>query len=473
MLEHTYTCDVAIVGGGIGGLMTAYSLNKQNRFLKIVILDKGNFIDHRVCPASKSKECQHCDNCSITTGFGGAGAFSDGKFNAGTAYGGTLADELGERTANEYIQKSLDILDSYASRILRNGIQTYGTDYGLRRRCSQNNLTLVDMNTVHFGTENIRHIMTNLIKEMGGKGVEMHDHVLIEDIEKRDDNYVLTTAFGNVYNARKVVLATGRSGSYLVSKVCKKYKIATETNAVDIGVRVETLDDIWSEFSSRIYEPKILYRTKTFEDMCRMFCFNQGGYVSAENNDGIITANGHSYAHEKKSNNCNFAILSSIKFTEPFDKPTEYVKNYSRMANVVGDGNIIVQRFGDLVRGRRTTQRRLDRSSIRPTLKATPGDLSLVLPYRILTNIIETIYALDRVAPGTANDDTLLYGCEAKYYSLKPQHTCVFSILDGMYLIGDGSGISRGLSQAAAMGLYVADMLGAAFGGNSCESKRN
>ena len=191
-----------------------------------------------------------------------------------------------------------------------------------------------------------------------------------------------------------------------------------------------------------------------------MFCFNQGGIVSAENNGGIITANGHSFADEaRKTDNCNFAILSSIKFTEPFDKPTEYVKSYSQMANIIGAGNVLVQRFGDLVRGRRTTESRLAKNTVKPTLKATAGDISLVLPYRILTNIIETIYALDKVAPGTANDDTLLYGCESKYYSIKPKHDSNFSIRNNLFLIGDGSGICRGLSQSAAMGLYVADKI--------------
>ena len=227
------------------------------------------------------------------------------------------------------------------------------------------------------------------------------------------------------------------------------------SNSVDIGVRVEMKDIIWREFSDKIYEPKILYRTKTFEDRTRMFCFNQGGLVSAENNHGVITANGHSFAEpEKKTENCNFAILSSIHFNGNFNKPTEYAENIARNMNFAGDGNIIVQRFGDLVRGRRTNEHRLSANTVTPTLRAYPGDLSIVLPYRALTNIIETIYALDKVAPGTANPDTLLYGCENKYYSIRPEHNGSFEIMDGVYLIGDGSGITRGLSQSGAMGLF-------------------
>ena len=233
------------------------------------------------------------------------------------------------------------------------------------------------------------------------------------------------------------------------------------SNHVDIGVRVEMKDIIWKEFSDQIYEPKILYKTKTFEDRCRMFCFNKGGLVSAENNHGIITANGHSFAdQDKKTDNCNFAILSSIRFTEPFNQPTEYAESISRLANMIGNGNVLVQRFGDLVRGRRTNDHRLGQNTVVPTLKATAGDISLVLPHRILTNIIETIYALDRVAPGTANDDTLLYGCESKYYSIRPEFmNNKFELIDGVYIIGDGSGICRGLSQSGAMGIYVADCI--------------
>ena len=233
------------------------------------------------------------------------------------------------------------------------------------------------------------------------------------------------------------------------------------SNHRDIGVRVEMKDIIWKEFSSKIYEPKILYKTKTFEDRCRMFCFNQGGLVSAENNHGIITANGHSFAQpEKKTDNCNFAILSSIRFTEPFNQPTEYAESISRLANMIGKGNVIVQRFGDLIRGRRTNDHRLSQNTVVPTLRGTAGDISLVLPHRILTNIIETIYALDKVAPGTANDDTLLYGCESKYYSIRPVFMNEkFELIDGVYIAGDGSGICRGLSQSGAMGIYIADCI--------------
>ena len=449
----TKTYDVAIVGGGIGGLMAAYELAIFNSDLKIIIIEKGNTLEQRNCPAAKGSKCLHCTICSITSGFAGSGAFSDGKYNLGTAYGGTLGEELGEESAMQYIWKVNNILTKFIDK----KIPIYKTDESLRLKCLQNNLRLLDMDVKHFGTDNNFLIMKNLIIFLQGMNVKMISNEEIIQINKHD-LYELLSQNNNSYFAKQVVLATGRNGTDFIQKICSHYHISTSSNAVDLGVRVEMKDDIWREFSSKIYEPKILYKTKTFEDKTRMFCFNQGGIVSSENNDGIISVNGHSFA-EKKTENCNFAILSSIHFTEPFNNPTEYAKSFAQMANIIGDGNVLVQRFGDLIRGRRTNAHRLAQSTVRPTLNATPGDLSLVLPYRILTNIIETIYALNTVAPGCANDDTLLYGVEAKYYSIKPKHDKDFQIYNNIYLIGDGSGICRGLSQSGAMGLYVADKI--------------
>lgn len=449
--------DIVIVGGGIGGLMTAYGLKKQNDSLKVAIIDRGRMINERKCPATNGKSCCHCNVCAITSGFAGAGAFSDGKYNLGTAYGGTLGDELGEDTTMRYINIANDVLSTFIPEGV--DVKAYGTDEVLSLKCLQNNLRLLDMNVRHFGTDNNLLIMSNLIQWLICHNVKLIPNVCVTSILKSSTGYVL---FGNEYkySAKKIILATGRNGSEFIRKVCDTFNVPTSSNAVDIGVRVEMKDAIWREFSSKIYEPKILCRTKTFEDRTRMFCFNQGGIVSAENNDGVITANGHSFADfSKKTDNCNFAILSSINFTEPFDDPTTYAKSFSMMANLIGNGNVLVQRFGDLVRGRRTNEHRLLQNSVTPTLNATAGDLSLALPHRILTNIIETIYALDKVAPGTANDDTLLYGLESKYYSIKPKHDDNFMIYDNIYLIGDGSGICRGLSQSAAMGLYVSDVI--------------
>ena len=456
MPEKSY--DIVIIGGGIGGLMSAYRLHRNNSKLKIAITECGNVLEKRVCPAGKNSICAHCRICSITKGFAGAGAFSDGKFNLGTAYGGTLGEELGEDTANKYINEVDNILNEYCT----SGIpKVYKSNDELRLKCIQNNLRLLDMNVKHLGTDNNFLTMQNLIKAIAGAGTDMFHFYECTKVEKSENGYELYYTNGEVLFAERVIIATGRSGASFVADFCKSHNVKTRSNHIDIGVRVEMKDIIWREFSSKIYEPKILYKTKTFEDRCRMFCFNQGGLVSAENNHGIITANGHSFAQaDKKTDNCNFAILSSIRFTEPFNQPTEYAENISRLANMIGNENVLVQRFGDLIRGRRTNEHRLMQNTVTPTLKATAGDISLVLPHRILTNIIETIYALDKVAPGTANDDTLLYGCESKYYSIRPVFmNNKFELIDGVYIIGDGSGICRGLSQSGAMGIYVADQI--------------
>lgn len=451
--------DIIIIGGGIGGLMAAYRAKQNSPDAKIIIIEKGFTLDKRHCPAGHNKKCIHCNVCSITSGYAGAGAFSDGKFNLGTAYGGTMGDELGEITAMKYINAVDDILRGFSDDYP----ELYKSNEELKLKCLQNNLRLLDMNVRHLGTDKNYSTMMKLIEWLRDNGVELTDLTECLDIEKRDDGYTVFTKRKGIdkeIGSKNVIIATGRSGANFVSGICNKFGIKIEANSVDIGVRVEMKDAIWREFSEKIYEPKILYRTKTFEDRTRMFCFNQGGLVSAENNEGVITANGHSFAQkDKKTDNCNFAILSSIHFAGDFTKPTEYAINIARNMNFAGEGNIIVQRFGDLVRGRRTNDHRLSANSVVPTLKAFAGDLSIVMPYRALTNIIETIYALDKVAPGCANDDTLLYGCENKYYSIKPVHNGDFAVMDGMYLIGDGSGITRGLSQSGAMGLYVADRI--------------
>jgi len=450
--------DVVIIGGGIGGLMAAYRLRQNAPQLKIAITERGNTLEKRHCPASEEKTCVHCKTCSITSGFAGAGAFSDGKFNLGTAYGGTLGEELGDAKATRYIDEVDKILNEYCT----SGIpQVYRSNEELKLKCLQNNLRLLDMNVKHLGTDHNYVTMQNLIRAIAESGTDLFTFYDCSHVEKGEHGYRLHFENGEVLEAAAVIIATGRGGANFVADFCRSFEVPMKSNHIDIGVRVEMKDIIWKEFSDKIYEPKILYKTKTFEDRCRMFCFNKGGLVSAENNHGIITANGHSFAEaEKKTDNCNFAILSSIRFTEPFNQPTEYAENISRLANMIGKGNVLVQRFGDLIRGRRTNEHRLAQNTVSPTLRATAGDISLVLPHRILTNIIETIYALDRVAPGTANDDTLLYGCESKYYSIRPVFkNDRFELVDNVYIIGDGSGICRGLSQSGAMGIYVADCI--------------
>ena len=449
--------DVAIIGGGIGGLMAAYTIKKKTPNKSVIIIEKGGTIESRKCVAQHGKSCAHCKTCSITSGYAGAGAFSDGKFNLGTAYGGTLGNELGEEKALHYILAADNILKEHSDNDYPD---VYKSNDKLKLKCLQNNLQLLDMDVRHLGTDRNLLIMSRFIKTIERIGVILVENEEVTNIKPNADEYIVSCGNNdnNSISAKNIIFAVGRGGTAFLSEFCKQNNIGMKSNAVDIGVRVEMKDSIWNEFSSQIYEPKILYRTKTFEDRTRMFCFNKGGIVSAENNNGIITANGHSYSdNSKRTENCNFAILTSINFTEPFNQPTVYAANISGLANIIGAGNVIVQRFGDLIRGRRTNEHRLSQNTVKPTLKATAGDLSLVLPHRILTDIIETINALDNVAPGTANDDTLLYGCESKYYSVKPTMDDNFLIAPNVYVVGDCSGICRGLSQSAAMGLYVGE----------------
>ena len=459
--------DTIIIGGGIGGLSAAYRLTQNYKNMKILLIEKGPELEKRNCPANKEQNCLHCKTCSITSGIAGAGAFSDGKFNLGTAYGGTLGEELGEENAFDYINAVDNMLTDFNPN---EEVKTYHSDESLKLECLQNNLRLLDMNVKHLGTDANYKTMAELVKYLKTK-INIFTNTTVLKIHNKTENEGFDSEFYKVeYKenrneeianafAKSIIIATGRASGNFVIDTCKHFNVPITSNKVDIGVRVEMKDVIWKKFSDKIYEPKILYKTKTFEDNTRVFCFNKGGLVSAENNRGIITANGHSYVNNR-TDNCNFAILSSMKFTEPFNQPTDYCEKISELGNMLGNNNVIIQRFGDLIRGRRTTTHRLAQNTVIPTLKATPGDISAFMPYRHMSNIIETIYALDKVAPGTANDDTLLYGCESKYYSVRPKFISKdFEIADKVFVIGDGSGITRGLSQAGAQGMYVADVI--------------
>lgn len=450
--------DVSIVGGGIGGLMCAYRLIQKNPNLKIILFEKGKALKDRKCPivTKQVSHCIKCKSCAIMEGMAGAGAFSDGKYIISTEYGGWLTDFIDHETVLDYIEQADKILVSYGATT-----QRYQPSNELKLKCLQYDLHMSQAEVKHLGTDMNFQTMLNIINDLEKK-IEIKTNCTVLDVDKSENIVIF-----NENNEEKriqsnhVIFAVGRAGSDFLAKWCNKNQIKLSNNQVDIGVRVELPSIIWEHFSKVIYEPKIWYRSKNYGDITRMFCFNERGHVVTENTDSILTVNGHSYRDEKlKSKNSNFALLSTIKFTTPFKEPIEYARQVAHLGNLISGGSVLVQRFGDLIRGRRTDEKRLKESTTIPTLKAVPGDLSLCIPKRQLDNIVETLYALDKIAPGTANDDTLLYGIECKYYSARPEFDdFMLTNTNNIYAIGDGAGASRSLSQAAANGLYVADKI--------------
>ena len=446
--------DIVIVGGGIGGLMSAYSAYEHNKDAKICIIDRGNQIDKRTCPiiAKKTEKCVSCKSCGIMQGLGGCGAYSDGKFIISTEYGGWLPNYIGPEKTIEYIEKLDRILVSYGAHE-----NVYMPSDEIKLECLKYDLRLLQAKVKHLGTDGNFKTMSRLIADLATK-VDIYTNEDVTDI--LEDKHVVVSD-KQQYTYKKLVIAVGRVGSGWFGDLCRKKGIRVANNQVDIGVRVELPRLVWRHISKVIYEPKILYRTKKYGDICRMFCFNDGGEVVMENSDGIMTVNGHANNDEsKKTVNTNFALLSTVNFTQPFEEPIAYAKHVAHLSNMVSGGSVLVQRFGDLLEGKRTNEHRISQSTVRPTLKAVPGDLSLCIPKRQLDNIIETMYAINNIAPGTPNYDTLLYGVEAKYYSVRPNFiNGDFEICDDVYAIGDGSGVTRGLSQAGAMGLYVGEVI--------------
>ena len=446
--------DVIIIGAGPGGIFAAYELVNKDKNLKIAIIEKGKSLDKRACPidGKKIKSCIKCDTCSIMSGFGGAGAFSDGKYNITNDFGGTLYEHIGSDTAIELMHYVDDINVLYGGQ----DTKLYSTaKSSFKKLCMQNKLKLLDASVRHLGTDINYVVLNNLYNELN-KHVDIHFNTEVLDI-KIDKNIYLVTTKSDTYKAKNCIVSAGRSGSKWIQEICQKLNIETNSNRVDIGVRVELPAPIFSNLTDELYESKIVYRTEKYEDNVRTFCMNPNGIVVNENTNGIITVNGHSYEDDKlKTNNTNFALLVSKTFSEPFKDSNSYGESIARLSNMLG-GGVIVQRFGDLIRGRRTNEKRLSKSTVTPTLSATPGDLSLVLPKRILDDIIEMIYALDKVAPGTANDDTLLYGVEVKFYNMEVAvDENLETIHKGLYIIGDGSGVTHSLSHASASGIYVA-----------------
>lgn len=452
--------DVVIVGGGIGGLMCAYRLMEKSPQLSVLILERGRKLENRSCPilAGKVEKCIKCNPCAIMEGMAGAGAFSDGKYNITTEYGGWLPDVMKAEDVMKYIRQADEILVRYGA-----DKEVYHPDNQLKALCLQHDLHMQQAEVKHLGTDANYGTMLKLIHSMDGH-VDIETEAVVSDVDKESHDVIFIQKGKEKHvKGKAVVFAVGRIGNRMFQKWCEDNHVACTNNQVDIGVRVELPYEIWEPFSKRIYEPKILYKSGHYGDTTRMFCFNERGYVVTENSDGVLTVNGHSYKDKaKQSNNSNFALLSSTYFTEPFNEPVAYARDIAALANKISGGYVLVQRLGDLEKGQRTTAARLSKSSVKPTLDAVPGDLSLCMPKRQLDNIVETLHALDKVAPGTANYDTLLYGVECKYYSARP-HAKDFMLegTDEIYALGDGAGFTRSLAQAAANGLVVADIIGA------------
>ena len=446
--------DVLIIGAGPGGIFSAYELIKLNPNLKVAVFEAGHELSKRKCPidGKKVKTCISCQSCSIMSGFGGAGAFSDGKYNITNDFGGTLYEYIGKAQALDLMNYVDEINVAYGGA----GTKLYSTaGTSIKKECMKNDLHLLDASDRHLGTDINYVVLENLYAYLKDK-VSFFFDTPVDAVSIIEGGYEIKCK-EQTYTCEKCIVSVGRSGSKWMETVCKDLQIPTKSNRVDIGVRVELPAEIFSHLTDELYESKIVYRTPKYEDKVRTFCMNPKGAVVNENTNGIITVNGHSYEDPaKQTKNTNFALLVAKHFSEPFKDSNGYGESIARLSNMLG-GGVIVQRFGDLIRGQRSTPKRIEESFVTPTLNATPGDLSLVLPKRILDGIIEMIYALDKIAPGTANDDTLLYGVEVKFYNMEVDvNEHLQTKYDGLYVIGDGSGITHSLSHASASGVYVA-----------------
>ncbi len=453
--------DVVIIGAGPGGIFCAYELMEQRPDLKVLMIEKGRSIEKRNCPKRVTKTCAGCKPCSITTGFAGAGAFSDGKLSLSPDVGGNLPEILGYDVATQLIHESDEIYLKFGADKSVYGVDKEQEIREIRRKAINANLKLVECPIRHLGTEEGYKIYSKLQQHILDKGVEIQFNTMVTDIIVEDGvcKGVVTDKDETIY-AKEIVSAVGREGADWFKDKCEEIGIETKPGTVDVGVRVEVRDEVMQFLNENLYEAKLIYHTPTFDDKVRTFCTNPSGEVATEYYDnGLAVVNGHAYkGKDLKTNNTNFALLVSKNFTKPFKTPIEYGKKIAELSNMLCGGKILVQTYGDFRRGRRTTEERLCRNNLIPTLKdAVPGDLSLVFPHRIMVDLDEMIQALDKVTPGIASDETLLYGVEVKFYSNKVIVNKDFETsIKGLRAIGDGAGVTRGLQQASANGISVA-----------------
>jgi len=446
--------DVVIVGSGPAGIFSALEISGKSD-LKVLMLDKGLDLTERKCPASRGLGCIKCETCSLLQGWGGAGAFSDGKLTLSTEVGGWLDSYV----SKERLAELIDYVDSI---YLKYGApkRTYGVDHDkiedIERKVTFAGLRLIHQKLRHMGTERCYETLKNMRRDLD-KAVEVRTRVEVKDVIVKGGRVVgVRTSKGEVINAKYVILAPGRSGAEWLNLETQALGLKTLNNPVDVGVRIEVKAPVLEELTEALYEPKLIYYSKTFDDQVRTFCVNPYGEVITEAYNNILTVNGQSYA-DRKTENTNFAILVSTSFTEPFKEPIAYGKYLAHLANLIS-GGIIIQRYGDLEAGRRSTPERIKRSMVTPTLQsATPGDLSYVLPFRYLTDIMEMMKALDQIAPGVASRHTLIYGVEVKFYSSRLELTNELETgVKNLFAIGDGAGITRGLVQSSASGVIAA-----------------
>ncbi len=453
--------DVIIIGAGPGGIFCAYELMEKRPDLKVLMIEKGRSIEKRNCPKRITKTCAGCQPCSITTGFAGAGAFSDGKLSLSPDVGGNLPEILGYDEATKLIHESDEIYLKFGADTSVYGVDKEAEIREIRRKAIGANLKLVECPIRHLGTEEGYKIYSRLQEHVLSKGVTIEFNTMVKDIIVEDGVATgVVTDKGETYTAKEIVSAVGREGADWFKDKCEEIGIETKPGTVDVGVRVEVRDEVMQFLNENLYEAKLIYHTPTFDDKVRTFCTNPSGEVATEYyENGLAVVNGHAYkGKEFKTNNTNFALLVSKNFTKPFKTPIEYGKKIAELSNMLCGGKILVQTYGDFKRGRRTTEERLCRNNLIPTLKdAVPGDLSLVFPHRIMVDLDEMIQALDKVTPGLASDETLLYGVEVKFYSNKVIVNKDFETsIKGLRAIGDGAGVTRGLQQASANGLSVA-----------------
>ncbi len=464
--------DVVIVGAGPAGIYASYEFSIKAPNKKILLIDKGHSIFDRHCPILDGKT-QFCpkngllDNagckpaCSITAGFGGAGAYSDGKFNITTEFGGWLNDYIPSTKVLQLIKYVDEInLKHGATRDITN--PTTEAVRKIEQKAYGAGLKLLRAKVRHLGTEQNLEILKSIYEYLKDK-IDMKFKSEVQDIVTKqvDGKEKVCGIFlknGDIYETEKVIIVPGRDGSAWLTETLKKHKLNMHSNQVDIGVRAETSDVIMHDINKHLYEGKFVFNTSVGTKV-RTFCSNPSGHVVVENHSGVMAANGHAFKNPKLgSDNTNFALLVSHKFTEPFNKPNEYAREICKRANDLSNGGVILQRFGDIIRGRRSTEKRIREGFIEPTLEeAVPGDLGLVLPYTTMKSLIEMVYALDKVTPGMASEHTLFYGVEAKFYSARPElKETLETDIEGLYCGGDGAGVTRGLAQAGAAGVWIA-----------------